>query len=73
MARRKKFIPPYGTVLLNGILYYRTRVVDHDGKRFALYAKTPEELYDKELKASEQIDNASFRRKSSTVAEYCEK
>ena len=73
LARRKKFIPPYGTVLLNGILYYRTRVVDHDGKRFALYAKTPEELYDKELAALEQIDNASFRRKSPTVAEYCEK
>ena len=39
----------------------------------ALYARTPEELYDKELEALEQIDNATFRRKSPTVAEYCEK
>ncbi len=39
----------------------------------ALYARTPEELYDKELEALEQIDNATFRRKSPTVDEYCEK
>lgn len=39
----------------------------------ALYARTPEELYDKELNALEQIDNDTFCRKSPTVAEYCEK
>lgn len=39
----------------------------------SLYGKTREELYDKELEALEKIDNATFRRKSPTVAEYCEK
>lgn len=73
MAKRKRAIPQYGTVELNGIEYYRTRIQDADGKLVALYARTPEELYDKELGALEQIDNATFRRKSPTVAEYCEK
>ena len=41
--------------------------------RVALYAKTPEKLYDKELEALEQIDSTTFRRRSPTVAEYCEK
>ena len=56
MAKRKRAIPQYGTVVLNGIEYYRTRVEDSDGNRVALYAKTPEKLYDKELEALEQID-----------------
>ena len=73
MAKRKRAIPQYGTVELNGIEYYRTRIQDAYGKLVALYARTPEELYDKELEALEQIDNATFRRKSPTVAEYCEK
>ena len=73
MAKRKRAIPQYGTVELNGIEYYRTRIQDADGKLVALYARTPEELYDKELEALEQIENATFRRKSPTVAEYCEK
>ncbi len=73
MAKRKRAIPQYGTVELNGIEYYRTRIQDADGKLVALYARTPEELYDKELETLEQIDNATFRRKSPTVAEYCEK
>ena len=73
MAKRKRAIPQYGTVVLNGIEYYRTRIEDSDGNRVALYAKTPEKLYDKELEALEQIDNAIFHRKSPTVAEYCEK
>ena len=73
MAKRKRAIPQYGTVTLNGLDYYRTRVQDADGKLVALYARTPEELYDKELNALEQIDNDTFCRKSPTVAEYCEK
>ena len=73
MANRKRAIPQYGTVTLNGLDYYRTRVQDADGKLVALYARTPEELYDKELNALEQIDNDTFCRKSPTVAEYCEK
>ena len=73
MANRKRAIPQYGTVTLNGIDYYRTRVQNADGKLVALYARTPEELYDKELGALEQIDNDTFCRKSPTVADYCEK
>lgn len=73
MAKRKIVIPTYGTVELNGIEYYRTRIQNTDGKLVALYARTPEELYDKELKALEQVDNDTFNRKSPTVAEYCEK
>lgn len=60
MAKRKRAIPQYGTVELKGIEYYRTRIQDADGKLVALYARTPEELYDKELEALEQIDNATF-------------
>ena len=70
MANRKRAIPQYGTVTLNGLDYYRTRVQDADGKLVALYARTPEELYDKELNALEQIDNDTFCRKSPTV-EMC--
>lgn len=64
MAKRKIVIPTYGTVELNGIEYYRTRIQNTDGKLVALYARTPEELYDKELKALEQVDNDTFNRKS---------
>ena len=73
MAKRKMMIPEYGTVMLNGIEYYRTRIEDADGKLVALYARTPEELYNKETIALEQIENATFHRKTPTVAEYCEK
>lgn len=73
MAVNKKRIPRYSTVQINGHTYYRTTVTDTEGKRVSLYAKTREELYDKEMEALEQIDNASFNRKSPTVAEYCEK
>lgn len=55
MGKRKRAIPQYGTVTLNGIDYYRTRVQNADGKLVALYARTPEELYDKELGALEQM------------------
>ena len=73
MAKRKRLIPDYSMVTLNGVEYYRTRIEDADGKRVALYARTPEELYDKETEALEQIGHARFHRKSPTVAEYCEK
>ena len=56
MARRKKAIPQYGTVVLNGIEYYRTRIEDADGKRVALYAKTAEELFEKVEEAKRQIE-----------------
>ena len=73
MARRKKQIPEYGTVMLRGVEYYRTRVEDADGKRVALYARTPEELYDKVQNAKKMIKEAEFRRATPTVRDYCEK
>lgn len=73
MARKKKAIPEYGKVMLNGIEYYRTRIEDADGKRVALYAQTAEELFDKVQEAKRQIEGAIFRRSTPTVAEYCEK
>ena len=73
MAKRKKAIPQYGTVMKNGALYYRTRIKDANGKLIALYAKTPEELYQRETLALEQIESATFHRKTPTVAENCEK
>lgn len=69
----KRRIPRYSTVEINGICYYKTYVEDEDGKRVILYGKTREELYDKEMNALEQTDNSLLRRKSPTVAEYCEK
>ena len=73
MAKKKKLIPEYGTVTLKGVEYYRTRIEDADGKRVALYGRTREELYEKELKAKEEIAEARFRRETPTVAEYCER
>ena len=73
MARKKKQIPTYGTVMMNGVEYYRTRVEDADGKRVALYGKTPEELYEKVQQAKERIEDAAFRRKNPTVKECCER
>lgn len=72
MAKRKA-IPKYGTVVQNGVTYYRTRIEDADGKRVALYGRTREELYDKVEEAKKQIEDATFRRANPTVKEYCEK
>ena len=73
MARKKKEIPKYGTVVLKGVEYYRTRIEDADGRRVALYARTPEELLEKVEDAQRQIEAAAFRRSTPTVAEYCER
>lgn len=73
MATKRKRIPRYGTTEINGHTYYRAMVPDSEGNRIALYGKTREELYDKEMAVLEQIDNARSRRKSPTVEEYCEK
>ena len=69
MATKRKRIPRYGTAEINGHTYYRTMVTDSEGNRISLYGKTREDLYDKEMAALEQIDNARFRRKSPTVRE----
>lgn len=70
---KKKCIPEYGTTMRRGIRYYRTRITDADGKRVDLYAEICEELYQKEQEARRQVEDAVFRRKNPTVAEYCEK
>ena len=56
MANRKIMLPQYGTVMKRGVLYYRTRIKDANGKLVAIYAKRPEELYNKETLALEQIN-----------------
>lgn len=48
MAKKKQNIPSYGTIVINGVTYFRTRITDADGKRVPLYASTCEELYKKE-------------------------
>ena len=73
MPRKKRVIPEYGTCMRKGIEYYRTRIVDADGKRVSLYARTPEDLYEKVQEAERLIADASFRRSNPTVKEYCEK
>lgn len=39
MARKRYAIPQYGTVIMAGKEYYRTRIEDADGKRVALYGR----------------------------------
>lgn len=73
MSRKRRNIPQYGTVTRKGTQYYRTRITDADGKRVDLYALTREELYEKEIEARQQVEDAVFRRKNPTVAEYCER
>lgn len=46
MAKKNRSVPQYGTVMRKGILYYRTRIQDADGKQVSLYATTCEELYE---------------------------
>lgn len=73
MPRKKEVIPDYGTVIQKGIVYYRTRITDADGKRVALYAHTPEELYKKVKKAKKAVEDARFHKVYPTVAEYSQK
>ena len=73
MSKKKECVPQYGTVVRKGIQYYRTRILDADGKQVSLYATTREELYKKETEARRQVEEIIFRRENPTVAEYCEK
>lgn len=73
MTAKRRHIPQYGTVEINGHTYYRTIITNAEGNRVPLYAKTREELYDKEIEALERSDSSVLHRKSPTVAEYCEK
>ncbi len=70
---KKKSIPQYTSVERKGIQYYRTRILDADGKQVSLYATTCEELYEKQLAARRQVQEILFHRQHPTVAEYCEK
>ena len=58
------FISTYGTVMKRGVLYYRIRIKDANGKLVAIYAKTPEELYNKETLALEQINLYCSRQRT---------
>ncbi len=62
MAARRMMLPDYGTVSMKGTQYYRTRVTDQQGRRVPLYARTREELYQKEQEAIQQIENKTYRR-----------
>lgn len=73
MAKKKANIPQYGTVMRCGIEYYRTRIMDADGKQVSLYATTREDLYEKEIEARTQVEDMIFRRKNPTVGDYCAK
>ena len=57
MAARRMMIPDYGTVSMKGTQYYRTRVTDQQGRRGSLYARTREELYQKEQEAMQEKIN----------------
>ena len=76
MAKGKKRpaeLPEYGTVMMKGVQYYRTRITDADGKRVAIYGLTREELYDRVEDAQKKIAEVVFHRENPTVEEYCGK
>ena len=73
MAKMETEVPQYGTIMQKGIQYYRTRIMDADGKQVSLYAATCEELYEKQLEARRQVEEIIFRQQHPTVAEYCQK
>ena len=72
-VERKRSVPNYGTHVIHGHSYYRTRIKDINGKVRPLYASTPEELYKKEKELRDEIEDELFRRENPTVREYCEK
>ena len=55
MAKKKQNVPQYSTTMVKGVQYYRTRINDADGKQVSLYARTCEELYQKEKEARRQV------------------
>lgn len=66
MARPKK--PKY--TYLEDKKRYQKKIRDADGKYFALYGKTPEELTEKIEEAERQIAAAKYSRANPTVAQY---
>lgn len=78
MAKGKKRsaeLPEYGTVMMKGVQYYRTRITDADGKRVAIYGLTREELYDRvedaQKKIAEVVSTERIRPWKSTVKNGC--
>ncbi len=69
MAKKPVIIPEYGKVGDR----YRTRLTDENGKRVALYADTPEELYEKQKAEEQRIEDAIMERTNPTVAQYCQR
>ena len=64
MPRPKK--PQYEYIASRG--YYRKRIKDTDGKYVAIYGRTPEELTEKLEIAKQEIEEVTFRRKSTNSA-----
>lgn len=78
MAKGKKRpaeLSEYGTVMMKGVQYYRTRITDADGKRVAIYGLTREELYDRvedaQKKIAEVVSIERIRPWKSTVKNGC--
>ena len=63
MAKKNRSVPQYGTVMRKGIPYYRTRILDADGKQVSLYAATCEELYEKQLEARREVEEITPGRR----------
>ena len=53
MAKKKKNIPQYGTVTRKGVLYYRTRILDADGKQSMEIKRTQKDISSLEKQLSE--------------------
>lgn len=45
MAKKKQNIPSYGTIEINGVTYFRTRITDADGKRVPLLPKPHKDVF----------------------------
>lgn len=52
---------------------YRKRIKDSDGKYFAIYGKTPDELRDKVRAAQRAIEDSAFTRDDPTLSEYADR
>ncbi len=73
MAKKEIVIPEYGFSEIKGTLYYTRRIQGASGKSVVLYARSREEMYEKEKRVRKDIEEEKFRRANPTVKEYCEK
>lgn len=73
MARNRKDNRPtakYSVVTKKGREYYRSRLLDADGKWIDIYGKDPDELYQKVSQAERMIEQTKNRLQNPTVEEY---